>query len=60
MATNRLKIWQILHLTGSVDNAKSTGNNFMKLEIWVDGSLEIMHIFFFSSYVENSGCYGNK
>jgi hypothetical protein len=32
----------------------------MKLEIWVDGSLEIMHIFFFSSYVENSGCYGNK
>jgi hypothetical protein len=32
----------------------------MKLEIWVDDSLEIMHIFFFSSYVENSSCYGNK
>jgi hypothetical protein len=32
--------------------AKSTGNIFMKLEIWVDGSLEIMHIFLFSSYVE--------
>jgi hypothetical protein len=28
----------------------------MKLEKWVDGSLEIMHVFFFSSYVENSGC----
>jgi hypothetical protein len=24
----------------------------MKLEIWVDGSMEIMHVFFFSSYVE--------
>jgi hypothetical protein len=33
---------------------------FMKLEIWVNGSLEIMHIFSISSYVENSGCYGNK
>jgi hypothetical protein len=46
--------------TGSSDNAKSIGNIFMKLEIWVDGSLKIMHIFFFSSYVENSGCYENK
>jgi hypothetical protein len=45
---------------GSSDNAKSTENIFMKLEIWVDGSLEIMYILFFSSYVENSGCYGNK
>jgi hypothetical protein len=26
----------------------------MKLEIWVVGSLEIMHVFFFCSYVENS------
>jgi hypothetical protein len=60
MATNRLKIWQILHINLISDNAKSTGNIFMKLEIWVDGSLEIMHVFFFSSYVENSGCYGNK
>jgi hypothetical protein len=32
----------------------------MKLEIYVDGSLEIMHIFFCSSYVDNSGCYDNK
>jgi hypothetical protein len=32
----------------------------MKLEKWVDGSLEIMHIFFFSSYVENSVCFDNK
>jgi hypothetical protein len=32
----------------------------MKLDIWIDGSMEIMHLFFFSSYVENSGCYGNK
>jgi hypothetical protein len=24
----------------------------MKLEIWVDGSLDIMHVVFFSSYVE--------
>jgi hypothetical protein len=42
----------------------------MKLEILVDGSLEIlysidgsmeiMHVFFFSSFVENSGCYDNK
>jgi hypothetical protein len=43
-----------------IDNAKSTGNILMKLEIWVDGSLEIMHIFFFSSYVGNPGCYSNK
>jgi hypothetical protein len=32
----------------------------MKLDIWIEGSMEIMHVFFFSSYVENSGCYGNK
>jgi hypothetical protein len=32
----------------------------MKLEIWVDGSLEIMNVFFFSSNVEKIGCYGNK
>jgi hypothetical protein len=32
----------------------------MKLEIWEDGSLEIMHVYFISSYVENSDCYGNK
>jgi hypothetical protein len=46
--------------TGSSDNVKSTENIFMKLEILVDGSLKIMHIFFFTSYVENSGCYGNN
>jgi hypothetical protein len=27
----------------------------MKLVIWLDGSLEIMHVFF----VENFDCYGN-
>jgi hypothetical protein len=32
----------------------------MKLDIWIDGSMEIMHVFLFSSYVKNSGCYGNK
>jgi hypothetical protein len=48
-----------LHITGSSVNAKSDRNIFMKLVIWVDGSLEIMHVFFFSSYVENSGCLGN-
>jgi hypothetical protein len=26
----------------------------------IDGSLEIMHVFFFSSYVEIFDCYGNK
>jgi hypothetical protein len=46
--------------TGSRDNTKSTENIFMKLDIWIDGSMEIMHVFFFSSYVENSGYYGNK
>jgi hypothetical protein len=32
----------------------------MKLDKWIDGSMEIMHVSFFSSYLENSGCYGNK
>jgi hypothetical protein len=32
----------------------------MKLDIRIDGSMEIMHVFFFSSYVKNSGCYSNK
>jgi hypothetical protein len=32
----------------------------MKLEIWVDGNLEIMHVFFFSADNKNSGFYGNK
>jgi hypothetical protein len=41
-------------------HAKSTENILMKLDIWIDGSMEIMHVFFFSSYVENSGCYGIK
>jgi hypothetical protein len=49
-----------MHKTGSGDNAKSTEIIFMKLDIWIDGSLEIMHVFFFSSCVENSGCNGNK
>jgi hypothetical protein len=49
-----------VHKTGSRDNAKSTEDILMKLDIWIDGSMEIMHVFFFSSYVENSGCYGNK
>jgi hypothetical protein len=49
-----------VHKTGSRDNLKSTENIFMKLGIWIDGSMEIMHVFFFFSYVENFGCYGNK
>jgi hypothetical protein len=32
----------------------------MKLEIWVDGSLEIIDVFFFCSYVEKIGYHGNK
>jgi hypothetical protein len=44
-----------VHKTGSRDNAKSAENILMKLDIWIDGSMEIMHVFFFSSYVENSG-----
>jgi hypothetical protein len=55
-----LSVSPSVHKTGSRDNLKSTENVFMKLDIWIDGSMEIMHIFFFSSYVENSGCYGNK
>jgi hypothetical protein len=31
---------------------KNTGNIFMKLEIWVDGGLEIMRVLSFSSYVK--------
>jgi hypothetical protein len=31
----------------------------MKLDIWINGSMEIMYVFLFSSYVENSGCYVN-
>jgi hypothetical protein len=41
-----------VHKIGSRDNAKSTENIFMKLDIWINGSMEIMHVFFFSSYVE--------
>jgi hypothetical protein len=42
-----LSVLQSVHKTGSRDNAKSTKNIFMKLDIWIDGSMEIMHIFFF-------------
>jgi hypothetical protein len=50
-----------VHKTGSRDNSRSTYKNiFMKLDMWIDGSIEIMHVFFFSSHVENSCCYGNK
>jgi hypothetical protein len=31
----------------------------MNIELWVDGSMEIMHVFC-SSYVEKFGYYGNK
>jgi hypothetical protein len=56
----RLSVRPSVHKTGSRDNTKSTENILMKLGIWIDGSMEIMHVFFFTSYVENSGCYGNK
>jgi hypothetical protein len=48
-----------VHQTGSGGDAKSDENTLMMLEIWVNGSLEIMKMFF-SSYVEKFGCYGNK
>jgi hypothetical protein len=33
----------------------------MELEIWVDGIMEIMHVFFFSSFfLKKNGCNGNK
>jgi hypothetical protein len=41
----------ITQKTGSLDNGKSIDNIFMKLKIWVDGSLAIMNIFYVSSYV---------
>ena len=31
----------------------------MKLGIWIDGSMEIMHVILFSFLDQNSGCYGN-
>jgi hypothetical protein len=40
--------------------AKCTKNICMKLEIWVDGSLKIMHVFFNSSYFENIGLKHGK
>jgi hypothetical protein len=56
------KIVNLISKTGSRDNAKSTENVlfYIKLDIWIDGSMEIVHVFFCSTYVENSGCYGNK
>jgi hypothetical protein len=48
-----------VHKTGSSNNAKSTENIFMKLDIWIDGSMENARLFFFSSYDKNTGCYGN-
>jgi hypothetical protein len=45
--------------TGSCDTSNSIENIFMKLEIWVDGRMEIMHVFL-SPYVEKSGCYDNN
>ena len=32
----------------------------MKLETWLDGNMEIMHIILFCTYGNNSGCYGNE
>jgi hypothetical protein len=49
----RITLCPSVHKTGSRDNLKSTENIFLKLDIWIDGSMEIMHVFFFSSYVEN-------
>ena len=45
---------------GTCDNFKTTVYFFMKLETWLDGNMEIMHIILFCSYDNNSGCYGNK
>jgi hypothetical protein len=59
----RLSVCQSVHPLNWIlrrDNAKSTKNIFMKLDIWIDGSMEIVCVFFFSSYAEYSGCYGNK
>jgi hypothetical protein len=47
----RLYVRPSVHKTGFRENAKSTENIFMKLHIWLDCSLEIMHVFCFSSYV---------
>ena len=33
---------------------------FIKLETWIDGNKDIMHVISFCSYVKNSGFYGNK
>ena len=40
---------------GSCDNFKISSYFFMKLETWTDGSMEIMHVISFCSYVKNSG-----
>jgi hypothetical protein len=50
----------LTHQLDPVIMFKVLKNIFMKLKIWVDGSQEIFHIFFFTSYFKNSGCYGNK
>jgi hypothetical protein len=42
-------VWQQIDLkygkhNNICENSKSTENIFMKLEIWIDGSMEIMHV----------------
>jgi hypothetical protein len=45
MATNSIMIYGKCNTkTGSHDNVKSAENIFMKLKIWVDGCMEIMHV----------------
>ncbi len=48
------------HFSGSCDNFKSSSYFFMKLETWIDGNMDIMHVISFCYYVKNSDCYGNK
>ena len=44
---------------GSYDNLKTARYFLMKLNKWIDGKMEIMHILSFCLSDQNFGCYGN-
>jgi hypothetical protein len=60
LVSYRVIRWGFLRVTSrpSVrENSKSIENILMKLEIWLDGSVEIMHFFSFFPMKKKSGCY---
>ena len=45
--------------SGSYNNLKTACSFLMKLATWIDGRVEIMHIFLLCLPNINFGCYGN-